>query len=109
VFLGVKAVEYYHKFTEHLVPGPAFRFQDGSHSSVDSQHVQLLFSLYFALTGLHAAHMVIGVGLVGVICWMTHRGRFSPEYHTPVEITGLYWHFVDIIWVFLFPLLYLIR
>jgi cytochrome c oxidase subunit 3 len=60
------------------------------------------------MTGLHAAHMVVGIPIILVIAWMAHRGRFSPEYHTPVELTGLYWHFVDIIWIFLFPLLYLI-
>jgi cytochrome c oxidase subunit III len=85
------------------------QFEDAQNAAVDPQHAQLLFSLYFGLTGLHAAHMLVGAGLVGTICWMTHRGRFSAEYYTPVEMTGLYWHFVDIIWVFLFPLLYLIR
>jgi cytochrome c oxidase subunit 3 len=65
--------------------------------------------IYFSMTGLHATHMVIGLGL---FLWLLHRarrGNFTPEYHTPVEIVGLYWHFVDIVWIFLFPLLYLIR
>jgi cytochrome c oxidase subunit 3 len=60
------------------------------------------------MTGFHALHMIIGVAVVGVLTWQSWQGRFSPEYYTPVEMTGLYWHFVDIVWVFLFPLLYLI-
>jgi cytochrome c oxidase subunit 3 len=61
------------------------------------------------MTGLHALHMVIGIPIIAVIGWLAWRGRYGPEYHTPVEITGLYWHFVDIVWIFLFPLLYLIH
>jgi cytochrome c oxidase subunit 3 len=60
------------------------------------------------MTGLHALHMVIGIPILAWMAWMAWRGRFSREYHTPVEMTGLYWHFVDIVWIFLFPLLYLI-
>jgi cytochrome c oxidase subunit 3 len=71
--------------------------------------VQLFFSFYFALTGLHATHMVIGIVILGVLWSAANRGAFSDAYFTPVEVTGLYWHFVDIVWVFLFPLLYLIR
>ena len=70
--------------------------------------MQIFLSLYFGLTGLHALHMVIGVGILGVITWMAHKKRFSPEWSTPVELSGLYWHFVDIVWIFLFPLLYLV-
>jgi cytochrome c oxidase subunit 3 len=70
--------------------------------------VQIFFSLYFALTGVHALHMIIGVGLMSVITTMAWRKRFSPEWYTPVELSGLYWHFVDIVWIFLFPLLYLV-
>jgi cytochrome c oxidase subunit 3 len=103
VFLGIKAVEYAHKFHESLVPGAAFRF-DGPHP----QNAQLFFSFYFAMTGFHALHMVVGVGLLSVILWMAYRGRFSAEYYNPVEVSGLYWHFVDIVWIFLFPLLYLV-
>ena len=61
------------------------------------------------MTGMHAVHMIIGVGLISVILFFAVRGRYGPEYHNPVEISGLYWHFVDIIWIFLFPLLYLLR
>ena len=70
---------------------------------------QIYFSLYFTMTGLHALHMIIGVGLMLVITWMAWKGRFDSEYYTPVEMGGLYWHFVDIVWIFLFPLLYLVE
>ncbi len=103
-FLAIKGVEYYQKFVEHLVPGPSFEF-----AAPLAQNAQLYFSFYFAMTGLHALHMVVGVGLVAALLVRNARGEFSPEYHWPVEITGLYWHFVDIVWIFLFPLLYLIN
>jgi cytochrome c oxidase subunit 3 len=104
VFLGIKAVEYSAKFEHHLVPGPNFRFD----AAYDPIHSQLFFSLYFVMTGLHALHMVIGIGLMAVLFVMAWQGRFTRAYHTPVEVSGLYWHFVDIVWIFLFPLLYLI-
>jgi cytochrome c oxidase subunit 3 len=104
VFLGVKAVEWAEKFHEHHVPGLNFYLEGASHQG----HAQLFFSLYFAMTGLHALHMVIGCGLLLTLLWQAHRGRFSSEYYTPVDMGGLYWHFVDIVWIFLFPLLYLI-
>jgi cytochrome c oxidase subunit 3 len=69
---------------------------------------QLFFSLYFAMTGLHALHMVIGAGLISFLLWQAYRGKFNSGYYTPVDVVGLYWHFVDIIWIYLFPLLYLI-
>jgi len=103
IFLGIKAVEYAHKFHEHHVPGPYFHFGEG-----EPRQMELFFALYFIMTGLHALHMVIGIGILGVLTVMALRGRFGPDYFTPVEITGLYWHFVDIIWIFLFPLLYLV-
>ena len=103
VFLGVKAFEYHHKFEESLFPGGDFRWPDAN-----ARHVRLFFSFYFCLTGLHALHMVIGAGLLSVLLVMAARGRFGAEYHAPVEMSGLYWHFVDIVWIFLFPLLYLI-
>lgn len=70
---------------------------------------QLYFSLYFTMTGLHALHMIIGVGIMLVITWMAWKGKFDEQYYTPVEMAGLYWHFVDIVWIFLFPLLYLVE
>jgi cytochrome c oxidase subunit 3 len=102
-FLVIKGFEYAHKFHEHHVPGPNFQFE-GPHS----QQIEIFLSLYFAMTGLHALHMVIGFGLLGVIAWMAYRRRFSPAWYSPVEMAGLYWHFVDIVWIFLFPLLYLV-
>jgi len=102
-FLGVKAYEYQHKWHEHLVPGPYFLFH-----GPDPTNAQLFFSLYFAMTGLHALHMIIGVGLLGVLTVRGAQGMFSRFYYTPVELSGLYWHFVDLVWIFLFPLLYLL-
>ena len=102
-FLGIKAYEYNEKFQHHLVPGYNFQFE-----GPEARHMQIFFSLYFALTGLHALHMIIGVGILAVITFRAYRGSFSPDYYSPVEISGLYWHFVDIVWIFLFPFLYLI-
>jgi len=70
---------------------------------------QLYFSLYFTMTGLHALHMIIGIGIMLVITRMAWKGKFDEQYFTPVELAGLYWHFVDIVWIFLFPLLYLVE
>jgi cytochrome c oxidase subunit III len=70
--------------------------------------VQIFYLIYFAMTGLHALHMIIGLGIMSWLLWMAWRGAFTAEYYTPVEISGLYWHFVDIVWIFLFPLLYLL-
>ena len=102
-FLGIKSVEYYHKFVEHHVPGPAFQFEEEY-----IKHAQLFFSLYFIMTGVHATHMIIGLGILAVLLYYTRRGKYDAEYYNPLEMTGLYWHFVDIVWIFLFPLLYLI-
>jgi len=116
VFLGVKYFEYGEKIAPCfgmgagpgcLVPGQLF---DASvlHVAADvAPETQIFYSLYFAMTGLHALHMIVGIP---IILWIAHaawKGRYSPAWHTPVEIVGLYWHFVDIIWIFLFPLLYL--
>ncbi len=105
-FLVVKFFEYKEKFELNHVPGPNFHFDRAG--PAESPHVQIFFSLYFALTGVHALHMIIGFGLLSVIATMAHRKRFTPEWYTPVELAGLYWHFVDIVWIFLFPLLYLV-
>ena len=104
VFLGIKAVEYADKFHHGLVPGPHFTF-----AGPEANHAQLFFSLYFAMTGLHAVHMIIGLGVLAVLVLQARKGRFGTRYHTPIELAGLYWHFVDIVWIFLFPLLYLIE
>lgn len=103
VFLGIKVVEYSHKFHENLIPGANFMVE-GPHAT----NQELFFSFYFAMTGLHALHMIVGIGILAVITLMAWKNQFSAEYYAPVEMTGLYWHFVDIVWIFLFPLLYLI-
>ncbi len=103
VFLVVKFFEYKHKYDLGHIPGPNFHFE-GVHAS----QVEIFLSLYFAMTGLHALHMLIGFGIMTAITIMAVRGRFSSEWSTPVELAGLYWHFVDIVWIFLFPLLYLV-
>jgi len=103
VFLGIKFFEYHSKFVEHLVPGGSFVFPGPF-----ERQAEIFFSFYFAMTGMHAVHMIIGIGLLTVLALKARRGRFSAFYHTPVELTGLYWHFVDIVWIFLFPLLYLL-
>jgi cytochrome c oxidase subunit 3 len=107
IFLGVKAYEWNQKFEEHHIPGQAAFHLDGVLPG-DQGHAQLFFSIYFAMTGLHALHMVIGVGILLILIVQARKGRFSASYYTPVDVAGLYWHFVDIIWIFLFPLLYLI-
>ena len=103
VFLGVKAFEYRTEILEHHVPGPGFEFE-GPYF----RQAQIFFSLYFVMTGLHALHMIIGLGIMAFMLWWSIRGTITPEYASPIEISGLYWHFVDIVWIFLFPLLYLI-
>jgi cytochrome c oxidase subunit 3 len=107
VFLGIKGIEYHDKYVEHHIPGLNFNFEPGADVATNA-HAQLFFSLYFAMTGLHALHMIIGAGLLLWLLKESLRGRFTPQYNTPVELVGLYWHFVDIVWIFLFPLLYLI-
>ena len=104
VFLGVKVVEYSHKFEVGHVPGPNFH----STSQWAAQE-QIFYSLYFTMTGLHAVHMIVGIVILAVITRMAAQGKFNESYHTPVEMTGLYWHFVDLVWIYLFPLLYLVE
>jgi len=101
VFLVVKFFEYKAKFEHHLVPGPDF-------NPALEQGMQIFFSLYFMMTGIHAAHMIIGIVMMTIILVMAAKDSFNAEYYTPVEVAGLYWHFVDIVWIFLFPLLYLL-
>ena len=134
VFLGVKVIEYADKFEHHHVPGPNYVWESHepgatgaegatgaagaehqTHAATAAQrdhalqqHTQIFFSLYFTMTGLHALHMIIGIAIMLVITWMAWRGKFDAQYYTPVEMSGLYWHFVDIVWIYLFPLLYLI-
>ncbi len=108
-FLGIKYVEYKQKFDRHEVPGAHFvvPLDEETHQPLPRQS-EMFFSLYFCMTGLHALHMIIGLGLVSWLVMRARRGDFSPRYNTPVDMVGLYWHFVDIVWIFLFPLLYLL-
>jgi len=113
-FLGIKAVEYHDKYKDNLIPGQLIPGHKYSPATIhllpgaSPQYTEMFYWIYFAMTGMHALHMVIGVGLLSVILFYSIRGRYDPEYHNPVEVSGLYWHFVDLIWIFLFPLLYLL-
>ena len=111
-FLGVKAVEYHEKYVDNLIPVQGMFHWNQEETplphGVTEQQVQMFYWIYFAMTGLHALHMIIGLGIMSFLVYFAWRGRYSPEYHAPVEISGLYWHFVDIVWIFLFPLLYLL-
>jgi cytochrome c oxidase subunit 3 len=102
-FLAIKGVEYHQEYVEGLVPVLAFDYH-GPHVG----GVTLFFYLYFVMTGLHALHLLIGIGIVATLLLLNIRGRFSASWHTPVELTGLYWHFIDVVWIFLFPLFYLV-
>ena len=104
IFLSLKYVEYHEKWVDHHIPGPGFQYADARYF----HQAQILFYLYFAMTGMHAIHMIVGAGLLITLIVMAARNRFSSRWYTPVEMIGLYWHFVDIIWIVLFPLLYLI-
>ena len=112
-FLGVKGIEYDEKFEKHHVPGPTFLSPTRSTTTArrfrsSRKQAELFFSIYFAMTGMHALHMIIGCGLFSVLAIFAWKGHYSPGYYTPIENAGLYWHLVDIIWIYLFPLLYLI-
>ena len=119
-FLGVKYMEYKEKFELHHVPGASFdisQFVNPPADARDQQHLpvdmarktEVYFSLYFAMTGMHALHMIIGIVLLLLLIWRAQKGDYSNGYVAPIENFGLYWHFVDIVWLFLFPLLYLIN
>ena len=109
IFLGVKVIEYKQKFEHHEVPGPHFvvPLNEKTHQPLPPQS-EMFFSLYFCMTGLHALHMIIGIGLLTWLIMKARRGAFTTRYNTPVDMVGLYWHFVDVVWIFLFPLLYLL-
>jgi cytochrome c oxidase subunit 3 len=108
VFLGVKYVEYSDKWHHHLVPGDSFAWNDPAFPHIDPGHAKIFFSYYFVMTGMHAFHMIIGAGIMIWMIIKVRRNEISASYSTPIELSGLYWHFVDIVWIFLFPLLYLI-
>jgi cytochrome c oxidase subunit III len=103
VFMVVKAFEYHNHWVLHEFPGSNFHVE-----SRDPYHVELFFVLYWFMTGFHALHVLIGMGLIGTIAYLGHKGRYNAAYHNPVENAGLYWHFVDLVWLYLYPLLYLI-
>jgi cytochrome c oxidase subunit 3 len=103
-FLGIKAYEYADHFRAGLWPGSGFAY-----TGPEAPHVALFFTLYFIITGLHALHVIVGLGLIAFVLFLAGRGRYQSGPITSLELAGLYWHFVDIIWVFVFPLLYLIR
>lgn len=102
IFMGVKGVEYHKDFVDHLVPGVNFQWHEANPGAAE-----LFFWLYFAMTGLHAIHVTVGIVIMLVLAVLAWRRRFENGNYIPVEVAGLYWHFVDIVWVFLFPLLYL--
>lgn len=108
VFLGMKFTEYFHKWHEQLVPGLNFHPTLESLRGAPEHAVELFLCFYFFMTGLHALHMIVGIGLLSVMAILAGRGKISREHYNRVEVSGLYWHFVDIIWIYLFPLLYLI-
>ena len=101
-FLGLKGYEWSDDFGKHLFPGPDFAI-----TGPGSQGAQLFWCFYFIATGLHGIHMIVGIGLVGWIAWGARQSRFSPRYATPVEVVGLYWSFVDMVWLVLYPAIYL--
>ena len=102
-FLGIKAIEYTAHFHEHQLPGRYYRFE-----GVRLPGASMYWALYFLMTGLHGLHVLIGMSVLGVIAWRTSRGYYTPHYYVGIELAGLYWHLVDLISIFLFPLLYLI-
>jgi cytochrome c oxidase subunit 3 len=102
-FLGVKFLEYSHEIEQNLFPGANFVYPGNQ-----PENAKLFFSLYFLMTGWHALHMVVGISVISLVTLLGLIGRFTPEDHGPVEIAGLFWHFVDIVWLFIFPLLYLV-
>src|SRR5262249_39833672 len=104
VFLGVKSVEYHHKWEDHLIPGVRWNPEPGS-----EPYLNLFYALYFVMTGCHALHMLVGLVLMAIVARRAWRGRYTRANHIGVECLGLYWHFVDLVWIFLFPLLYLLH
>lgn len=109
VFLFVKGIEYHAKFVHHHVPGINFQFHSEAFPNAAENHVQLFYALYFIMTGMHAFHMVIGAGLLIWLIVLAKKGTFGSHNFMKVELTGFYWHFVDIVWVFLYPLIYLVN
>jgi cytochrome c oxidase subunit 3 len=103
IFMVLKGFEYHHHFVEGQLPGRYYTY-----AGVSVPGVPMYFTVYFLMTGLHGLHVLIGMGVLAWVALRAARGEFSPAYSTPVELGGLYWHLVDLIWIFLFPLLYLV-
>ena len=103
LFMLLKGIEYHKDYLDHLVPRMGFKWEDAHPGNAE-----LFYWIYFAMTGLHAIHVTVGIGILLVLALLAWRRKFSDGNHNPVEIAGLYWHFVDIVWCFLFPLLYLV-
>ena len=102
VFMAIKGFEYHKDFVEHLVPGSRFEWHEANPA-----HAEIFFCLYFAMTGLHAIHVTVGIFVLLTLALLAWLGKFTTGNYTPVEVAGLYWHFVDIVWILLFPLMYL--
>jgi cytochrome c oxidase subunit 3 len=123
MFFGFKVLEYYKDYQEHLWPAVGAHFEPERGFEIEKfsplhqaearemaiERSRLFFRFYYSLTGLHAAHMLVGIGIFVFLLVQSARGKYTPESHAQLEISGLYWHFVDLVWIFLFPLLYLIR
>jgi len=103
LFMVLKGFEYYHHFLDGQLPGRFYHY-----AGVTGPGVSMYFTVYFLMTGLHGLHVLIGMGLLTWVAVRAARGHFGPGYSTPVELSGLYWHLIDLIWIFLFPLLYLV-
>lgn len=103
-FMVIKGFEYAHKFELGIFPANYYTFE-----GIDHPQAGIFFGIYYIMTGVHALHVLVGIGVIFWIFLRARRGEFGSHYYTPVEITGLYWHLVDLIWIFLFPLLYLIE
>lgn len=108
MFMVIKYFEYTSKFAHGVFPGAAFNPHGAGYEILNVPYAAQFFSIYFVMTGIHGVHVLVGMVLLGWLASRGLRGHFSSAYYTPVELTGLYWHLVDIIWIFLFPLLYLI-
>ena len=111
IFLVVKFFEYQHKFHDGLLPGHYFQahLQQFAHNGhVLPQRAHMFFALYFMMTGLHGVHVLIGMGVLAWVLKQNLDGKISKQFFTPVEIGALYWHLVDLVWIYLFPLLYLV-
>lgn len=109
MFVGIKGFEYYSEYKEGLIPVAGWWNPVDHHGHARPAEMQLFMGFYFVMTGLHALHMVAGLAVLAVILYFAKKGTYTPEYRNPVEMFGLYWHFVDLVWVFLFPTLYLLR